>query len=562
VNDIKGLAELKPYILVFLILLILTSACRKIDVLHKELLFIEHPIDSIQDKEVLLTNTKTLLKSHTWARIILNVFTSFRFGLRNITIDHPLDNSIYPPDMVPPTIRWHDEDKEVSKWIVKISFAATTDIIYALIKPQPFKIPEFPDDDPVEFKLPDDYLTATRWTPSNELWNTLKSFSPEENITIEFFGVDKPNKHLISRGKFNFKFSKDNVGASLFYRMVSIGKQLGNYISLVIRDLKSPAYKIVIEKPPTCVNCHSFSYDGKYLGMDVDGPLGKDKGTYTVTQIKKRTFITLGSLVTWNTYQKEIGGEHTLGFMAAISPSGKYVVGTVNERIFDINYPNSPFPMGFFPFQGHLAYLDTETKVIKSLPGADQPEFVNASSSWCPNNECLAFSRGKALPINKKTMKVNGYSVKIDPKVAPKFSGDPKEPQLKYDIYKIPFNHGKGGKAVPIVGASNNGMSNSFPKYSHDGKWLVYVQSKNALLMRPDSNLFIIPADGGKARRLNSSNRGPMNSWHSWSPNSRWLVFSSKRNTPYTQLFLTHIDENGIDSPAILIPNSTPFNRA
>jgi tetratricopeptide (TPR) repeat protein len=53
-----------------------------------------------------------------------------------------------------------------------------------------------------------------------------------------------------------------------------------------------------------------------------------------------------------------------------------------------------------------------------------------------------------------------------------------------------------------------------------------------------------------------------MNSWHSFSPNGRWMVFSSKSRSPYTQLFLTHIDENGDDSPAILIENSTAANRA
>ena len=53
-----------------------------------------------------------------------------------------------------------------------------------------------------------------------------------------------------------------------------------------------------------------------------------------------------------------------------------------------------------------------------------------------------------------------------------------------------------------------------------------------------------------------------MNSWHSFSPNGRWLVFSSKSRSPYTQMFLTHVDENGNDSPAILIENSTAANRA
>ena len=57
-------------------------------------------------------------------------------------------------------------------------------------------------------------------------------------------------------------------------------------------------------------------------------------------------------------------------------------------------------------------------------------------------------------------------------------------------------------------------------------------------------------------------NTALMNSWHSFSPNGRWLVFSSKARSPYTQMYLTHIDENGIDSPAILIDNSTAANRA
>jgi tetratricopeptide (TPR) repeat protein len=53
-----------------------------------------------------------------------------------------------------------------------------------------------------------------------------------------------------------------------------------------------------------------------------------------------------------------------------------------------------------------------------------------------------------------------------------------------------------------------------------------------------------------------------MNSWHSFSPNGRWLVFSSKSRSPYTQMFLTHIDAKGNDSPPIYIDNSTAANRA
>ena len=104
-------------------------------------------------------------------------------------------------------------------------------------------------------------------------------------------------------------------------------------------------------------------------------------------------------------------------------------------------------------------------------------------------------------------------------------------------------------------------MSNFFPKYSPDGKWIVFCKAKSYMLLQPDSELYIIPAAGGVARRLRY-NTARMNSWHSWSSNSRWLVFSSKVNTPYTQLFLTHIDEDGNDSPPVLLERFTSPDRA
>ena len=143
----------------------------------------------------------------------------------------------------------------------------------------------------------------------------------------------------------------------------------------------------------------------------------------------------------------------------------------------------------------------------------------------------------------------------------PVYANDPNETQIQYDLYKVPFNDGKGGKAEPLIGASGNGMSNDFPKVSPDGRWIVFVQNHNGLLMRPDSKLYIVPFEGGKPRLMNC-NTSLMNSWHTFSPNGRWLAFSSKARSPYTQLMLTHIDANGNDTPAILVDNTTAANRA
>jgi Tol biopolymer transport system component len=87
------------------------------------------------------------------------------------------------------------------------------------------------------------------------------------------------------------------------------------------------------------------------------------------------------------------------------------------------------------------------------------------------------------------------------------------------------------------------------------------VQCANGQLMRPDSQLYIVPFGGGTARRMRANTR-LMNSWHSFNPSGRWLVFSSKARSPYTQMYLTHLDADGNDSPAILIDNATAANRA
>ena len=140
-------------------------------------------------------------------------------------------------------------------------------------------------------------------------------------------------------------------------------------------------------------------------------------------------------------------------------------------------------------------------------------------------------------------------------------ANDPNETQIQYDLYRIPFNDGKGGRPERILGASQNGKSNAFPKVSPDGRWIVFVQCRNGELMRPDSQLYIVPARAGR-RGGCRANTPLMNSWHSFSPNGRWLVFSSKSRGPYTKMYLTHLDEEGNSSPAILIEDATAANRA
>jgi tetratricopeptide (TPR) repeat protein len=481
-----------------------------------------------------------------------------------VTIDYPFNESIFPPEIVAPTFLWHDENEKANLWLIDVSFASREHNVYVItagIQAEPYIDVEAVSSTNEHYKRSEYDISARAWTPDDFVWQLIKDNCIEKSATVTIFGFNSNEPSVVlSKGNMEFMTSNDEVGAAVFYRDVplmpsetleGVIKPIANnalpLISWRLRDISEPDGHVVLKDMPTCANCHTFSKDGKVLGMDMDGP-GGDKGAYGLAEVEKDIVITYDDIITWNSYEHTPKGHKNFGLFSQVSPDGRYVISTLNESTFVVNYSDFRFLQSFYPTRGIFVFYDRQTDRMKALAGADNPEYVHANACWSPDGRKLVFSRASA--------KDNYESREM-----PTYAGDERETFIQYDLYEIPFNDGRGGEAVAIKGASQNGASNSFARYSPDGKWIVFVQSSKGQLMRPDSRLYIIPAGGGEAREMNC-NLELMNSWHSWSPNSRWLVFASKGFTPFTQMFLTHIDENGNDSPAILIPNATAANRA
>jgi Flp pilus assembly protein TadD len=489
-----------------------------------------------------------------------------------VTVDYPRSGAIFPPEIIPPTFLWHDASPAAAHWRIDISFADGAKPLHFESNGEKLDLGEIdprcvsPTNELP--KLTPELEAAHAWKPDPLAWEEIKKHSiAPATVTISGFRADDP-RHALSSGETVLTTSKDPVGAPIFYRDVplmpsetekGIIKPLApdavHLIQWRLRSIDQPQSRVVLEQMHTCANCHSFALNGKTMGMDMDGPQN-DKGLYALVPIQPQMSIGTKNMVNWDPTQDRQFASNRVAFMSQVSPTGKYVltmVGRADKPItsnaYVANFKDYRFLQVFYPTRGVLAWYDSATGERHPLPGADDPDYVQTNGVWSPDEKYVVFARARSKDPYPAGAKLAEYA------------NDPNETQIQYDLYRVPFNEGRGGKAEPIVGASNNGMSNGFPKVSPDGRWIVFVQCKNGELMRPDSKLYIIPAEGGTARPLNA-NMSPMNSWHSWSPNGRWLVFSSKSRGPYTKMFLTHIDEQGNDSPAVLIDNATASNRA
>jgi tetratricopeptide (TPR) repeat protein len=494
----------------------------------------------------------------------------------NILIDAPVNGTLYPPDIIPPPFKWRDNNPAATVWRIEIAFGQKGKPLRLWSNGEKLQIGEL--DTGLSGYIPPTLTPEEQqmhtWRPDAKLWNEIKKRSVGLRATVTVSGFENENaKQPVSSASATFETSRDPVDAPIFYRDVPLippqeGTEQRGIIKPLpdsvlpkirweLRNINELRSRIMMTNLPTCGNCHSFSRDGKTMGIDVDGP-ANDKGLYAMVPLKKITTISNDYLVRWSAFSEQ-GGQKRFGFMSQVSPDGKYVVNSIDvprakgmrvvDRLYNGFYPYYGFGQVFYPTRGVLAWYSRETGKLQTLPGADDPNSVQTSAFWSPDGKWLVFSRAAARDPYPR-----GYKRSL-------YANDPNETQVQYDLYRIPFNGGKGGTPERIVGASENGMSNNFPKVSPDGKWIVFVQCKNGLLMRPDSKLYIVPFEGGEARPL-ESNLPVMNSWHTWSPNGHWLAFSSKSPSFYTRLYLTHIDEQGHASPPLEVENATASNRA
>ena len=367
-----------------------------------------------------------------------------------ISIDYPEDGSIFPPGITPPTFLWRDGT--ASRWMIDVVFEDESPSIHAKATGEKMRIGAIDAEavsntnEPPQL-TPQQAATMT-WTPDAETWKTIQSHSATKPAMVTITGYR--DQAAVSIAKISLTTSTDPVAAPIFYRDVPLMPSAGangtvqplspaaiHLIRWRLRDIGKPESRTVLTNMPTCANCHSFSGDGKSMGIDVDGP-ANDKGLYALVPVQRHISIQNKDVIQWNKDGEP--GTTRVGFMSQVSPNGRYVVSTFAPPSLDVprtyyitNFKDYRFLQVFFPTRGILEWYDRTTGKREPLPGADDSRYVQTDGVWSPDGKTIVFARAEARdpygPGQKPALHAN----------------DPNEAQIQYDLYRIPFNEGRGG---------------------------------------------------------------------------------------------------------------------
>ena len=131
--------------------------------------------------------------------------------------------------------------------------------------------------------------------------------------------------------------------------------------------------------------------------------------------------------------------------------------------------------------------------------------------------------------------------------------------EVKYNILSRDFNPDTNtfGQVDTVFNAASFGKSATFPRESPDGRYLLFTMADfgNFHIWHKSADLYVKDLRTGNVRPLREVNSNDVESYHSWSSNGRWIVFSSRRDDgSYTRPYIAWFDSKGNAHKPFVLP--------
>jgi len=417
---------------------------------------------------------------------------------RYLKILRPYDGSSFPRNIAAPLIRW--EDHVDNAWMLSLNAPG--------------------------WDAPLRVVTDRRqWRPHARTWEAVKASGTGDWVEVEVRGCRLEEGRraggAVYADRVRFRVSPHPADPLVVFRFVTPLFHGAKAPDVLYQDIGAfERHMFLPGKGIYCTNCHSFPSRPAAGEQDV-----------TMAIAVRKSFTELRQLGIYNFGSREAATVAVDSFFMCWDGAGTKIAVTAGTQVL-VREPITLETQEFHVTAGDIVIVDRDTLAAVALPGASEPDYAEAFPAWSPDGETIVFARDQEIKLGRG----------IPPK--------------KYSLYRVPYNGGQGGPIASLPGAED-GMSNFAPRFSPDGKWIVFNKAESDSLVEPSADLWIISTEeGALARKLECNYDYAMDSHHSWSSNSRWLLFATKRDDGiFTRVYLTEIDEGGHASPPVELPS-------
>ncbi len=358
-------------------------------------------------------------------------------------------------------------------------------------------------------------------------WQELLDKNRGDSLSVTVSAKYEDGWHTYS--PFHIYISSDSIDYGICYRLIEPGYEVWSKMGIYERDLSSFDERPLIENTQFegCVNCHSFN-----RGNPADLSL-HIRGEHGATLLRQNN----GPMTAYDTKT-----DQTLGLCVYPywHPSGRYIAYSTNstKQLFHAADSNR---VEVFDEASDLQVYDVNKNELLLSPLLKLKDVYETYPVFSADGRSLYFCAARALPEG---------SYQLD--------------SIRYNLCRIDFDpvSGQFGNRIDtIVDAQSQHKSVSFPRPSYDGRFLCYTLSDYGQfsIWHHEADLYLLDLSTGESCLMTGANSEDTESFHNWSTNSRWLVFSSRRDDGlFTRPYFCHIDAKGGVSKAFMLPQRNP----